>query len=313
MCPYSGRPVVEDAWFYTCKKDPGAPREAKADPDCPNPTCPLLMWKDTSGRYLNREAIEVLLKEGKTPELDGFTARNGRTYRGYLEIDHEESKLVVRSAGWNEESASEIPEYEVDEEPLTGCPTCKKAQVVETSTQFICADKLADETAWEKKKADAKAAGEKAPRRKAGEKEEICGFVMPRTVCKREITRDEAQAYIRDGRTELLTDFTSRFGRPFSAILFLKETGRHGFEFPPRGAAAAAGDGADARKKAGKKKATKKKATKKKTTRKKAGRKKSARKKASRKSGAAGSKVAKKKAASAGPRKKSARKPVEND
>ena len=36
------------------------------------------------------------------------------------------------------------------------------------------------------------------------------------------------------GKTELLTDFTSRFGRPFSATLVLKDTGRHGFEFPPR-------------------------------------------------------------------------------
>jgi DNA topoisomerase-3 len=61
-----------------------------------------------------------------------------------------------------------------------------------------------------------------------------CGFVMPRTVCKREITREEADYYLRTGKTELLTDFTSRFGRPFSATLVLKETGRHGFEFPPR-------------------------------------------------------------------------------
>src|SRR4029453_10167524 len=64
-------------------------------------------------------------------------------------------------------------------------------------------------------------------------------FVLPRTVCKREITREEALVYLRSGRTELLTEFTSRFGRPFSAVLFLKENGRHGFEFPPRGQAAA--------------------------------------------------------------------------
>ena len=60
--------------------------------------------------------------------------------------------------------------------------------------------------------------------------------MFPRTVCKREITRDEALHYVADGKTELLTDFTSRFGRPFSATLVLKENGRHGFEFPPRGA-----------------------------------------------------------------------------
>ena len=64
--------------------------------------------------------------------------------------------------------------------------------------------------------------------------------MLPRTVCKRELTRKEALVYLANGRTELLEDFTSRFGRPFSAILFLKENGRHGFEFPPRGGAAEA-------------------------------------------------------------------------
>ena len=53
-------------------------------------------------------------------------------------------------------------------------------------------------------------------------------IIMPRTVCKRELTRDEAEHYLANKRTELLTDFTSRFGRPFSATLVLKETGRHG-------------------------------------------------------------------------------------
>ena len=73
---------------------------------------------------------------------------------------------------------------------------------------------------------------------------------MPRTVCKREITREEAEHYLREGKTELLTDFTSRFGRPFSATLVLKDTGRHGFEFPPRKRAGeeegAGANGADA-------------------------------------------------------------------
>ena len=53
-------------------------------------------------------------------------------------------------------------------------------------------------------------------------------------MCKREITREEALVYLQNRRTDLLTDFTSRKGRPFSATLVLKDTGRHGFEFPPR-------------------------------------------------------------------------------
>lgn len=144
----------------------------------------------------------------------------------------------------------------------------------------------------------AKAAGEKTPKRP--EKPSECGFVFPRTVCKREITREEAQAYIRDEKTELLTDFTSRFGRPFSAILFLKETGKHGFEFPPRGKAAKDGAAEEkpGPKKAGRKAAPRKKvakATRKKTTKKAATKKKATKKKAA---GAAKTKKATRKKAS---------------
>ena len=82
-----------------------------------------------------------------------------------------------------------------------------------------------------------------------------------------------------------MEDFTSRFGRPFSATLVLKENGRHGFEFPPRKprggkAGEKQASGAKRKKKTTKKKATKKNATKKKTTKKKAAKKKTTKKKA---------------------------------
>ena len=154
------------------------------------------------------------------------------------------------------------------------CPICDDREVIETATQFICPTRLKNDeidAAWRAEKKEARARGEKAPKRP--EKPAECGFVFPRTVCKREITRDEAQYYMANGKTELLTDFTSRFGRPFSATLVLKETGRHGFEFPPRGKAAQ-GEGKEqqspATKKTTRKKTTRKKTTRKKTTRKKA-------------------------------------------
>jgi hypothetical protein len=126
------------------------------------------------------------------------------------------------------------------------------------------------------------------------DEEKACPFVLPRTVCKREITREEALQYVKEGRTALLEDFTSRLGRPFAAMLFRKENGRHGFDFPPRGARAGAapaeGAPADAaapavaaeaapaaarpaRKSAGRKKAAGQKAVAKKSTRAKGARK----------------------------------------
>jgi DNA topoisomerase-3 len=216
-CPACGRPVVEAPWFYRCQEKP------ERDPDCP-----LRIWKDTSGRYIDRNSARTLVLAGKTGALEGFTARNGRTYQALLEIDREAWQVKVRPVAWEEGMVREDPEYEVNTEPVGVCPFEEECHVVESSTQFICERKL--------KETDL---GEGVERPKS------CGFVFPRTVCKREITRDEAIQYVTNKRTELLTDFTSRFGRPFSAMLVLKETGRHGFEFMPRAPRAGAAPAAE--------------------------------------------------------------------
>ncbi len=213
-CPRCGDPVVEMAWFYRCREVSGR---------APEEDCPMRFWKDTSGRYVDRNTIGTLLRDGKTGPLDGFVARSGRTYRAALEVDREAWQVRVRSLGWNEgSSASDEPEYEVNPEPVARCPLDEECNVVETPRLFVCerSQKRDGETSA------SGAGGEDAPR--------TCSFVLPRTVCKREITREEAAVYCRDKRTALLTDFTSRFGRPFSATLVLKENGRHGFEFQPR-------------------------------------------------------------------------------
>ncbi|MCA9512285.1 MAG: topoisomerase C-terminal repeat-containing protein [Myxococcales bacterium] len=298
-CPSCGRPVVESAWFYRCQ------------PPLEEDDCPMRFWKDTSGRYLDPNAVRALCRDGVTPVLDGFTARNGRTYRGQIEVDRDEWKLVVRSIGWNEEATDDTPEYDVDERPLGPCPLGCGRDVVETPTEFTCAGRLEAERALAAiKAAEAEMSVDDrkksiAARRKATREasDKPCTFVLPRTVCKREITRDEAQAYLANRRTELLTDFTSRFGRPFSATLVLQESGRHGFEFQPRGAAAKkTGEGDDAaapdaaaprkkapaKKKAPGKKAPAKKAPGRKKPAKKAGRKKASAKKAGAKARARG-------------------------
>ncbi|MCH2170305.1 DNA topoisomerase [Myxococcota bacterium] len=275
-CPSCKRPVIEMAWFYRCMPEPDVEQEDD---------CPMRFWKDTSGRYLDRQAVAAMLRDGKTGTLDGFTARSGRTYKGYIEILEDEWKLKVRSLGWNTgEGVSDQPDYDVNPEPLSRCPFQEECAVLESPKQFLCERTLKAELRAE--------GGEKAPEggeqaTQDGEAPQGCGFVLPRTVCKREITRDEAQPYVSNGKTELLTDFTSRFGRPFSATLVLKENGRHGFEFQPRGKAAGGAGGKTSKKKTTKKKATKKKtkkkATKKKTTKKKATKKKTTKKKAAKK------------------------------
>ncbi len=273
-CPLCARPVYERSWFYRCLEVPGVEK----DDDCP-----FRIWKDKSGRYMDRQTVRALLDKGETPELEGFTARDGRIYSGTLTL--EDGEVVLHAIrGSTSDHASEEVEYEVDSDPLGPCPFpgCPHpgSQVIETPTHYRCAEAIAKEEenaekarAWEDENNEP---GKRRRRYKVPDEDKPCPFVLPRTVCKREIRRDEALQYIRETKTEMLEEFTSRFGRPFSAKLFIKENGRHGFEFAPRAAA---------------KKATSKKASKK--TAKKAGkkttRKKTTRKKASKKAAAKGS------------------------
>ena len=168
-----------------------------------------------------------------------------------------------------------MAEYDVDTEALGHCPQDpSKCQVIETPTHFVCETRQENERIQaEFKEAKRKAREAGTPKPEKPDKPHHEGIILPRTVCKREITRDEAQVYLKTGKTELLTDFTSRLGRPFNATLVLKETGRHGFEFLPRKGRGSQASGEDTKKsvtsarKATKKK-TSSKATKKKASRK---------------------------------------------
>ena len=248
-CPLCKKPVYERSWFYRCLESPDASR----DDDCP-----FRIWKDKSGRYMDRATVRMLLEKGETGEIQDFTWRNGRTYNGILRIEDHELKLdPIKGSGG--EIASDIPEYEVDERPLGPCPLRCGGEIIETATQFRCKAGLAKEDELAAESAAHKERTGKTLRRSKEEKErnKACPWVMPRTVCKRQIMRDEAEYYMSHGRTELLVDFTSQYGRPFVATLVLNgETGRHGFEFQPRKKAAARG-----------KTAARKKTTRKRTTR----------------------------------------------
>jgi DNA topoisomerase-3 len=244
-CPLCGKDVYERSWFYRCEEPPGLERPKKKPkakkkkgeepPVEETPSvidCPFRIWKDKSGRYIDRQTAAEILGSKMTRVLDGFMTRQGRTYRGQLEVVDGEIQLRrVAGGGEEDEGAAGMPEYEVDERPLGACPVCKEGQVVETRGTFLCSKGLAvlrkierdDTTTFPLKK------------KEVPEGMDYCAFLLPRTVCKREITREEAEQYIATGQTPLLSEFVSQRGRPFAATLHLNEKGRHRFEFPPRG------------------------------------------------------------------------------
>ncbi|MGH9884365.1 MAG: DNA topoisomerase 3, partial [bacterium] len=106
-CPLCSRPVFERSWFYRCVEPPGV---------TPEDDCRFRIWKDKSGRYMDRQTARILLEKGETEEIEGFAARDGRTYNARLTL--EDGEVVLHPvAGSASERVSESPEYEVNEEP----------------------------------------------------------------------------------------------------------------------------------------------------------------------------------------------------
>jgi DNA topoisomerase-3 len=181
-----------------------------------------------------------LLIEKDTGPLDGFVSMRGDTYAGRIRLDDEFKLEFEAYKGYkgSEDSGQVAPElisYVIDSSPYRVCPKCEEGKLIETPTHFEC---------------------------RVEGSEKGCGLKMPRTVCKRELTRGDLLTYFDPsvGHTNWIEDFISRKGRAFTARLVRKPNGRHAFEFKPR-------EGGP-RKKSAKKKVTKKKVTKKKPAKK---------------------------------------------
>jgi len=149
-----------------------------------------------------------LLSTGHTDLLEGFATSSGQPYRARLRLTPTgECELEAEHSTETPDAPAALP---VSEDPVGECPFHPECRVVETPTHYRCQGICV----------------EKAERKS--------GLVMPRVVCQREVTREELQPYLAEKKTALLENFISRFGKPFKAYLLLKDTGKHGFEFPPR-------------------------------------------------------------------------------
>ncbi len=206
-CPTCGKgEVIEFFWGYRCNQNE---RKTEENGDA-DQSCDFIIWKEINGRYMDRKTASTLLERRKTVEIPGFVNFQGQEYEAVLEIDDSNQVRVTGdNAGADEEEES------TDAPPVCACKNGEDCQVIETSTRYVC------ERLYE-------GGGKKA------KDVNSCGLVLPKLVCKREMPREEADTYFGDGRIGPLEGFISKRGRPFPAILYIKDNGRHGFEFLPR-------------------------------------------------------------------------------
>ena len=224
--------------------------------------CNLTIWKKTAGKEISPKLAKDLLADGQTEHLEGFTSRAGKPFSARLKFD-EEFKVVFefenepaggaqRKPPEKRTSASsdsgpapmdappplnappsdgapppmeEMPlsegpppsePYPVppakaasapssDQEadfPQLGCPKCNEGHIVEGRKGFGC-----------------------------NRFREGCNFVVWKTVASKELTREQVETLIRDGKTDVIGGFKSRKGTTFETRLRLDEKWKTVFDF----------------------------------------------------------------------------------
>ena len=186
-CPKCSDSLTETVLSYICPKNEGK-----------GSGCDFVFWKNTSGRWFDKNTAARLLENQELIDLHGFFNRNGEPYIASVKINDSGN---VEFLGGGESTSSS------DDDELCECPACSRGIIRINATMYACDN-------------------------------QECKFRgLSQEMCKRKISTDEAKSILLEGKSALLEDFISKRGRPFSAYLKLDGT-RVKFEFPPRKAAA---------------------------------------------------------------------------
>jgi DNA topoisomerase-3 len=190
---------------FLCEKSVGASR-----------SCDFRASKIILQQPIERVQVEKLLGSGKTDLLTKFISKKGRPFKAFLVVkdgkvgfEFEPRPARAKKAGGRSAGPKE-PAVKIDftgKPSLGKCPKCE-GQVFETETAYLC----------EKSQAD------KRP----------CKFKVGKTILQQPIELAQVTKLLANGRTDLLTQFISKAGKPFPAYLVVDEMGKVSFEFPPR-------------------------------------------------------------------------------
>jgi DNA topoisomerase-3 len=208
-CPKCGNRVFEMPMTFVCEKSVG-----------PNRSCDFRASKVILQQPIERPQVEKLLSMGKTDLLTRFVSKKGRPFKAFLVVkdgkiafEFEPRPAKTKKAG-GKPGEPKQPEVKIDftgKQAVGKCPKCD-SEVFDTEAGYICE----------------KSQAEKRP----------CKFKIGKTILQQPIEPAQAAKLLADHRTDLLSKFISKTGRPFSAYLVLDDMGKVTFEFPPREAEA---------------------------------------------------------------------------
>jgi len=199
---------IPDAAFATvpepCPKCGGTVQENYRKFQCQK--CDFSLWKVLSGREWSPEEIGQLFRERFIGPLNGFRSRIGRPFSAGIRLSDENRIEFDFGQGSASDQASEPPDFS-DQRSLGACPKCG-AGVYEHGAAYVC--------------------------EKAFGQNRSCDFRSGKVILQQSVERSQMEKLLAEGKTDLLTRFISKKGRPFKAFLVRQPEGRVGFEFLPR-------------------------------------------------------------------------------
>lgn len=170
----------------------------------------FMIYKVVGGRRIEEHEVKELVTTGKVGPLDGFiSAKTRNRFSAVLKLARveEEAKDGTKSVKWKTEfdfgdkvDIGTLTPFWTD--PKTG------AQLCENGSSYIVREPKPDGT-WEQT------------------------FRIGRLMCQKTIAPEQAIKLVSEGKTDLIENFISKKGRPFSAFL-KKEGAKFAWEFPPR-------------------------------------------------------------------------------
>ena len=162
----------------------------------------FMLYKVIGGRRMEESEIRELVEKGEVGPLDGFiSAKTRASFAAKLKLVRDEKTQKWKAEydfGDNIDLGS-VESFWTD--PATGAELC------EAGPNYVLREKENGE--WKQT------------------------FRIPRLMCKKEVTREQAVRLIEQGKTDLIQGFTSKKGRPFDAYL-VRNDARVRWEFPPR-------------------------------------------------------------------------------
>ncbi len=168
--------------------------------------CDFSLWAVISGREWAPEEVAELFQKRFVGPLAGFRSRAGKPFSAGIRLTDEHKLEFDFGQARLEEEAANPPDFS-SQQSLGACPKCG-ARVFEHGAVYVCE----------------KAVG-------AGRS---CDFRSGKMILQQPVEREQMQKLLATGRTDLLSRFISKRGRPFKAYLAKTKEGRVGFEFEAR-------------------------------------------------------------------------------